>query len=972
MRPLCRLLALALLASAAPALSPKLALRQYSHTVWTDAAGQPLPALQAFAQTHDGFLWLVTHSGHLRFDGLRFAEWTLAPGNRLPAGVAHDLLIARDGAAWLATPSGLSRVHNGRVTSYPLPWTRAAINGMLEDHAGLIWTAVEIDGESFLQSFSLADGVARRHGHSDGAPATVRAVAADGDALWIGTDAAVCRWSPGATPSCRTLPGPVEALAPAGAGVVYAASAAAIHRIAAGRVEPVLPKVAAPITIRRHMLLVDRHGSLWAGTTHGLLRVRNEDVETFGRKDGLSGEFVLGMLEDAEGDVWVATNNGLDRFREPRVTHYSTADGLSGEYVTAVAPSRDGSVWVGTFGNGLNRIQDGAVSRYSTADGLPSNNLTAIEEDAAGRVWVACEARIAVLMGNRFVETPVPSRQPVYDLASDQRGAIWAAANALWRFSGGRSAEAITAGQPEDTIRVMASRAGPIWLGSFTAGIATLAGPRAAAAPVDGLKGAPRAMIEDSSGAVWIAAGSTLNRVREGKLTTWGPTQGLAAAEIYGITLDRRGDLWLATESAVLRVALSDLEKSPDGSPIPARFLRYDEKDGLRPADRVDLYSPRIATAADGRIWLRERDGVGVIDPETLGANGVPPPVMIEQLTADGVALFDNQPRFRARQLQIAYTANSLMAPERVRFRYMLQDVPAFWLDAQGRREVTYVDLPPGVYRFRVTACNLDDFCNEKGAAADFVVIPFYYQTVWFKFVASAAVWIVIWGAYKLRMRRVESRYRLVARDRARVTREIHDSLLQGFAGVVLQLDAASRLFQSNPAASKERLDRALDQADESLREARLMLSDLRLPILEGRTLSEALADAGETVTRGTSIGFSLKVRGNERTLSYGAQVALYLIGREAMRNAASHASPGRISVTVTYEDRRCGVRVQDDGCGFDLATARQKEGHLGVRGMSERAREAGADFHIETAAGVGTTVEVIVPYKSGAGGTPM
>jgi signal transduction histidine kinase len=244
--------------------------------------------------------------------------------------------------------------------------------------------------------------------------------------------------------------------------------------------------------------------------------------------------------------------------------------------------------------------------------------------------------------------------------------------------------------------------------------------------------------------------------------------------------------------------------------------------------------------------------------------------------------------------------------------------------------------------------------------------MPYFYQTIWFKLMVLAAALAVAWGIYKLRMRQLVTRFQLVAQERARVTREIHDSLLQGFAGVVLQLAAASRTFDSNPVASKDRLNRALDQADNSLREARQMLLDMRLPILEDRTLSEALAEAGAEATRNTPIAFHVRSRGTERSLPYTAQAALFLIGREAVNNSVNHASPSHITVHVIAGEKDVRLIVQDDGSGFDLEAAGRKAGHLGVTGMGERARQVGAEFKIDTAPGHGTRVEVVVPRKAG------
>jgi signal transduction histidine kinase/ligand-binding sensor domain-containing protein len=905
--------------STALALSPRLAVRQYRHTAWTEFAGQPLPAVESIAQADDGYLWMITSAGAMRFDGVRFSEWRPPHGQRLPRDRTRRVASSSDGAVWMETQAGLSRLHRGRLTHYPFDWSRSVVNTIFDDPSGSIWIAVETATDSYVLALPTRGGAVRRYGPVDGLPPRVHVMQRDGAAFWLGVDGGVCRWIPGAAALCYSIPGVVASLAPDGPGAVYAATSSAIYRLSHSRVTAVVPTLPNANFLGRRLLL-DRDGNLWAGTTGGLLRVSAGNVETFTRKDGLSGEFIHDLLEDAEGDLWVATNNGLDRFRNPRVLHVTTLDGLSAEVTTAVKAARDGSIWVGTYGNGLNRIAGAHVTHYSVPQGLPGKSISAIEEDRDGRLWVATGPDVAYFDRGRFVkiESPV-ARQQVYALAADSAGVVWAAANALWRIANS-VAEPVAAADTGDIFRVLPARNGAIWLGSFAKGLRTLDPSLTSLsdpAPGIGPAGA-RQICEDSAGSVWIASGGTLNRIRGGKVTTWGAPQGLAAGDIYGVTLDRSGNAWMTAVGGVVRVPLADLERSPDGEPGPARFTRYDEADGVRPPARGGMASPRITTAADGRVWFCERDGVGILDPDLLRGNPVPPPVAIEQLTADGVALDAAEPRFRGRQLRITYTA----------------------------------------------ACTRDAVCNETGAAVDFRVMALYYQTIWFRLGLAAAVGGAIWGGFRLRVRRVVARYRLVAQERARVTREIHDSLLQGFAGVVLQLDAASRQFTSNPSLSKERLDRALEQADESLREARLMLLDMRLPILEGRTLAEALAEVGEGATRGTPISFHLKTRGTEKALPYPAQAALFLIGREAIYNAVNHARPSRITLNLTSTEKEYRLHVQDDGCGFDLEALKRKAGHLGVQGMAERARDAGAQFHIDTAPSGGTRVNVVVPRK--------
>jgi signal transduction histidine kinase len=456
-----------------------------------------------------------------------------------------------------------------------------------------------------------------------------------------------------------------------------------------------------------------------------------------------------------------------------------------------------------------------------------------------------------------------------------------------------------------------------------------------------------------------VGAGRTITRFRNHKATSWGPREGFPDGEIYGMSGDSHGGLWIVSASAVLHIARAELDRVPDGVSQRIRVIEYDSRDGLRLAARGGMGSPRITVAVDGRVWVSERDGVGIMDPELLRTNRIPPPVSVEGLTLDGKAIPGNSPSFRGRELRIAYTGLSLTAPERVHFRYRLEPVEPRWTDADTRREVTFVNLAPGNYRFHVIAANLDDVWNTSGAALDFRVQPYFSQTIWFKLLLAMTVGLFGFGVYRLRLAQMKSRFQLVMQERMRLTREIHDSLLQGFAGVVLQLYGISARLDKDPEGSKEKLGRALEKADQTMREARQMLLDMRLPVLEDSTLPEALAEVGAKATEGTTASFQLRTKGEVAPLAYAAQAAMFFIGREAIHNAVNHAEAGRITVELVYAEKEFRMTVQDDGVGFDPAAAERKTGHLGMRSMTERARQAGAELRIDSARGRGTTIEV-------------
>jgi signal transduction histidine kinase len=302
--------------------------------------------------------------------------------------------------------------------------------------------------------------------------------------------------------------------------------------------------------------------------------------------------------------------------------------------------------------------------------------------------------------------------------------------------------------------------------------------------------------------------------------------------------------------------------------------------------------------------------------------------------------------------------------PERVHFRYRLYGLDSHWTEAGTRRNVAYVNLPPRAYRFQVIASNNDGVWNNAGADFTLRVDPYFYQTTWFALLCLTTTLLTVWFAHRLKVRRVVSRLQLVAGERVRFSRELHDSLLQGFSAVVFLLEAAAQQFATNPQVSKQRLDRALDQADQSLREAREMIASMRIPALENHTLPEALRTTISEMVSGTRVGIQFDVKGRPQQGPYDMEANLFLLTREAVTNALKHASANRIRLDLCYTLKELHVTIQDDGSGFDPERAMSKAGHWGFRGMRERARLIGAKFTVNSAPGQGTTIDVAVAWK--------
>jgi signal transduction histidine kinase len=462
----------------------------------------------------------------------------------------------------------------------------------------------------------------------------------------------------------------------------------------------------------------------------------------------------------------------------------------------------------------------------------------------------------------------------------------------------------------------------------------------------------------------------------------WGPRfHPLVPAEVpidrvTGIVETAAGDLWLNGSDGITRVDAAEIRRAEQAVDYRVRVERFDFRDGVDGAPHPLRPLPSVIEGTDGRLWFSSFAGVIWLDPQHAHRNTVRPDVHIRSLEANGQrysqpARVDLSPGTRA--LTIAYTATSLAVPERVRFRYQLVGSDAAWQDAGTRREAFYTNLDPGSYRFRVIAANDDGVWNEQGAAVDIVIPPTFIQSNAFLALCVLATTGTILLLAAWRQRRVaagiRARFEVALAERTRIAQELHDTLLQSFTGVALQLHGALRLFGTRPADAEQILKDAVATADASVREARHLVSEMRAPELEVADLPDALAVVGreaiKTRPAGTQpIGFEVVVHGDRRRLPHRIEVTALRIGREAILNAVRHASAHTLEVALDFESDVLRMRVRDDGRGLTpsvLATA-GSDGHWGIVGMLERAASVGGTIDLAPAPGGGTLVSVTLP----------
>jgi signal transduction histidine kinase/ligand-binding sensor domain-containing protein len=1006
-------LAVALTAPAV-ALDAQKSMSQFTHTAWSAKDGIPGP-VRTMAQTTDGYLWLGTEAGLYRFDGLRFAPFEPRDGAHLAGSSVWSLCLARDGSLWIGFGSGgISRLHAGRLKSY---WPQEGVpdGGTLsiaEDGKGSIWAAGQY-------GFSRFDrGQWQRVGQDFGylAPGAQSLLVDRRGTLWVATDGLNFGLSKdpvrantilSLTPTSKSFAQTGEAV-----GQVWSMAEAPDGRVwiadgSGRRVRPIgEPNAGIAVGDEPMSLLFDGDRSLWTGLIEGGLRRRADlrlDGEVLDRSqasDGLSGTHMYSTLKDREGNVWFGTDGGLDRFRENKVTPFSAREGLAPDQQIALTSTEDGSVWLVSYTrDAVRRYWQGQflTSRlppYSTTD---STRILSLYADQSSRVWVGGSFQLASEVNGKFsyLQTPrLEGGAMVEAVARDAAGDLWVTRSrtdtvgGILRLQNGTWTDLrARADLPRYRCRILYPDAvGRLWLGFENGQVAVYDSSEFHVySAKDGLpNGRVLAIAGDRARDVWIGSEGGLSRFDRGRFVTLTRENGLPGNSVSGVVVDEEGSLWLAGALGILRVHPRELAKALTSPSYRMQGTIFDSADGLRGLPRQREPFPTATRAADGRLWFATTGGVAVIDPKRLPRNVVPPPVAIEEMNADnrslpatsGIRLPPN-----TRSLEFRYSALSLTDPDRVRFRYKLEGYDDDWRGPVNSRAARYTNLPPRNYRFHVIACNNDGVWNETGAALELSIAPAFYQTGWFLLLGLAAAGGLAWAGYRRHIHQVTGRLDMQFEERlserARIARELHDTLLQSFQGLMLNFQKARNLFPGDPAEATHTLDGALDGADRAITEGRDAIQGIRSGNELGIDLAEAITALGEELaaTEGaeTPEAFRVEVEGTPRALRPILRDEIYGIAREALRNAFRHAGASRIETDISYGKRLLRMRIRDNGNGIDPSVLDQggRAGHWGLVGMRERAKSHGVRLEVWSREGAGTEVEVSAPASIAYEGSP-
>ena len=754
--------------SCAWALNPALDISQYAHASWTIRDGFFDSAIQAIAQTPDGYLWLGTEFGLLRFDGVRKVPWNPPAGESLPSANVTRLLVTRDGRLWIGTRAGLASWKDGRFVRYP-EFAERMVGPLVEDDDGTLWVGARGSPDGRL--CAIRSGSVHCYGQDGSFGAGVFSLFQEHGSLWAGAASGLWNWKPD-PPKRFPNPDPgreVQDFIRADDGHLLMATGGGLKELAGERIEA--SPIGRTLSLRALRLLRDRQGGLWIATSdRGLQHVYRGRTDAFQRSDGLSGDLVSALFEDREGSIWVGTSGGMDRFRDFAIPTMSSKQGLVSDFVGAVLAARDGAVWLGGLG-GLGRWNRGQIRIYGKHDGLPNDAIHALLEDSRGRIWVSTSRGLAWWENGRFFAVPSVTSPGIEEMAEGIDGSLWLldVQQGLLHLSSGEVVEQIpwrALGHVDHATHLIGdAKRGGLWLGFFRGGIAFFKDGevRESYGTDQGLGAGMVAGVHPrADGSVWVATEGGFSRIKGGHATTLNSKSGLPCDSVRAAIEDDEHAVWLYMSCGLARISPNDFEAWASDPHLPVKSTLFETSDGV-PKQFLGGYGPKATKLTDGQLWFATNRGVSIVDPHHLAGNNIPPPVHIEQVIVD-----DRPYEIRARN---APAPQCPQPPNRIhRPQPGCAGKDPFQIQAGGTepelarsrstsaRRRTRISRPRK-YRFRVIASNNSGVWNETGDTLEFSIAPAYYQTTWFYASCVAAFLAMLWGLYRLRLYQIRREF---------------------------------------------------------------------------------------------------------------------------------------------------------------------------------------------------------------------
>lgn len=975
---------------------------------WQSDEGLPDNNVSSIAQTPDGFLWVGTVGGLVRFDGTRFDEFSPLNVEGVPSRGIRALLLDKSGALWLSMDRGIvvrAKPHSAKaLNAADGLFTPSQVQDFAQTADGAVWMSydtrrnISVFQDDHATRLNASDGVPPGHGwitaDSKGElwlakgghlsvfrqnklqpiidypqSGLVRMVAAKDGGVWIASGSKILRYQEGGEIQVAGELPPrvtVSALLEDHTGAVWVGTLAdgLFRRDPSGVVEK-MPSSHSEI----ECLFEGLEGNIWVGTYGGGLdRLRPRAVELLGTADGLPFESIRSVTQDSSGATWVVTQNGLlARNQGANWSVISQSTNWPGGNPYCVAGDTDGSVWIGTTDRGLLRYQDGQYQSWRTSNHLAAEFVHGILIAHSGDLWLMFANRLQRMHDGEFKSIDLPAgTHYLRGMAEDSSGTIWGAS------SEGRLFSIQNDVLSDVTERVQGNGAKSI-----------------------------HCLCATSDGALWIGyAGAGLGRFKNGKYACITTDEGLHDNFISQIVSDKLGRLWLAGNAGIFQVTMEDASHVADDIAAGRKSSRlrsvvYGRAEGLPSLQPTYDTIPAAIRSRDGRLWIAMRTGLAVVHTENIHDNPTPPPVLVERVLVDGqpIAVYDSKSPLRDpdlrdltdlhssrsaisikanyRRLEIDYTALSFLAPENVNFRYRLEGVDDDWTEAGTDRKATYAHLSSGNYTFHVIACNNSGVWNEVGAQLHFNVQPFFWERWYFQLAVLVLFTLTVIAIVRyVSFRRLRNQVRVleqqavVHKERARIAKDIHDDLGANLTQITL-LSELARQDMAAPAKAGGHVDKISSTA----RQVMKSLDEIVWAVNPRNDTLPHLVDYLGQFTldflRAPGIRCRLDLPEHPPELSVPADIRhnLFLAVKEALNNIVKHSGAKQVRLGVDVSNGKLRVVVTDDGQGFEHPP--QDAWADGLRNMRQRMAEIGGDCSIESQAGTGTTIAFAVPWRN-------
>jgi signal transduction histidine kinase/ligand-binding sensor domain-containing protein len=954
---------------------------QYGYTNWTVDDGLPQNSIRGITQTPDGYIWISTLDGLVRFDGVRLTSFNRSNTKGIESNRFNGIFQGKNGELWITTDgAGLTHFYNGSFQTYGREHgvANGTVRGITGDPAGQLWILSADRIERWDETNQRFVDVTPPHTGSVFNPFIWNDAG-----FWASSHARLYCFLKGHF-SSYNLPSwlrgrPILHAALDQNGAIWLEADDGRKAILLPGPIPKFERVNGQATAH----YIDRHGHIW-NIRVGPRLTRYFDFISSNQPTEISPTHVY---EDREQTLWLATEGqGVYQLRPQIIRTYSKEQGLADDDVYAVFQDRSGAVWVGAWHTGVSRFDKGKITNYTVRDGLPNGLVTAIGQDRSGRLWFGSHGGLSVFKHGRFQKSDSPKLPGVAQaILLDRTGTLWlGTTHGLVSDKEGLTRRfSVRDGLPTNDIHVlMETQTGDIWAGGY-GGIAVFHhGHFISLTEKNGLPSNNIwSLYQDAEGVIWIGTyDGGLARFQGGKITSFDVAHGLYSHGVYQILDDNHGYLWMSCSRGIYRVSKNELNEVASGKRNTITSVAFGKIDGLLDLVCNGGLQPAGIRSSDGKLWFPTQDGVAIVDPSAVLVDRTPPPVIIESVALGGSPIVFKPSLAIApgkRGLQIEYTAFSFKDPEQLRFRYQMKGLDTSWVDAGARRTAYYSDLPPGKYVFTVSAANADGMWNQEGQSFTVTVLAPFYRRWWFLASMAALFVVTIMGISHYRVvlhqREREAQHafsqQLIASqegERKRIAADLHDSLGQRLV-IINNLALFSLKASDGTTTSEGWIETAAEistEAVNAIAEMRSVSYNLRPYHLDRLGLAKAIESLAEGVARGSGIEISSIVDDVDEIFTEDLRINFYRIVQEGFQNIVKHAHATTATVRIEHRGDRVELTIQDNGQGFESG-ARINDparGGFGITGMAERAALLGGVLRVHSEPGRGTIVNMEIP----------